>query len=295
MKRVGKDLYIFVSVVLIFLLAVQAEAQQTVSIEEIKISLYIESLEKGEFFVDDELSAGGRIYFNPKEIICTYKDIDSVKMVIGELTGIPAIEVYLNAQATLALAKVSEENIGKRIIIMANNQLLNAPYIQNALTFGRFSVVKGLEVEEVERLLQGIKQSIYQGAKMPTAELTWERPQKFYEAFALLDSALLLKDERALYHLLHKDLRFTHSNGWIQTKRELLTDLKKEKISYKKIDLIEIDDTQHLENMVAVRRISSLTVEYLKDVFDIQLSILEVWTNDSGKWQLWIRQETQIK
>src|SRR6187402_3138130 len=51
-----------------------------------------------------------------------------------------------------------------------------------------------------------------------------------------LDKALLQKDEAVLKSVLHKDLSYGHSNGWIQSKADILNDFTSGKLTYDKIE-----------------------------------------------------------
>jgi hypothetical protein len=51
-----------------------------------------------------------------------------------------------------------------------------------------------------------------------------------------LDKALLQKNEKVLQSVLHKDLSYGHSNGWIQSKGDILNDFTSGKLTYSKIE-----------------------------------------------------------
>ena len=55
-------------------------------------------------------------------------------------------------------------------------------------------------------------------------------------AMQQLDKALLQKDETVLNSVLHKDLSYGHSNGWIQSKSDILNDFTSGKLTYSKIE-----------------------------------------------------------
>src|ERR1043165_6731701 len=56
------------------------------------------------------------------------------------------------------------------------------------------------------------------------------------DAMQKLDKALLQKDEVILKSVLHKDVSYGHSNGWIQSKDDILHDFKSGKLTYIKIE-----------------------------------------------------------
>lgn len=45
------------------------------------------------------------------------------------------------------------------------------------------------------------------------------------------------KNLDSLDHLIHSDLRYIHSNGWIENKQEVLMNLKTEHLKYHKVDV----------------------------------------------------------
>src|SRR4051812_7067196 len=54
-------------------------------------------------------------------------------------------------------------------------------------------------------------------------------------AVAYFDRALVSKDSAALKQLLSDDLSYGHSNGWIQSKKDVIGDLYNGKLTYKAI------------------------------------------------------------
>ena len=56
------------------------------------------------------------------------------------------------------------------------------------------------------------------------------------EVMEQLDKALLQKDENVLQTVLHKEASYGHSNGWIQSKSDILNDFKSGKLTYNKIE-----------------------------------------------------------
>ena len=55
-------------------------------------------------------------------------------------------------------------------------------------------------------------------------------------AMQQLDKALLQKDETVLKSVLHQDLSYGHSNGWVQSKSDVLNDFISGKLTYSKIE-----------------------------------------------------------
>jgi hypothetical protein len=51
-----------------------------------------------------------------------------------------------------------------------------------------------------------------------------------------LDKALLEKDAGVLKTVLHKELSFGHSNGWVQTRDDIMNDFTSGKLTYNKFE-----------------------------------------------------------
>ncbi|MDQ3550766.1 MAG: nuclear transport factor 2 family protein, partial [Bacteroidota bacterium] len=56
------------------------------------------------------------------------------------------------------------------------------------------------------------------------------------EAAIKLEKALIQKDTVTLKQLLHNDVSYGHSNGWVETKGDIIKDLYNGKLAYKKIE-----------------------------------------------------------
>jgi hypothetical protein len=107
------------------------------------------------------------------------------------------------------------------------------------------------------------------------------------------DNALLNQDSMSLKRLLHNNLVYGHSNGWMETKRELISDLFNGKISYKKIT------PGHKEmmvdgNTVAARMDADIDAEMEGKVLSFKLKILQVWVWKNKHWELFARQSVKI-
>ena len=111
------------------------------------------------------------------------------------------------------------------------------------------------------------------------------------EAVNRLDQALLKKDTVTLKQLLHKDLSYGHSNGWVQNRQDVIMDLVNGKFSYQKI---ESRDQQWKagKDWATVR--STTAVQYLLNGKEgtLNLHVLQVWIKTNKGWQLMARQST---
>ncbi len=113
------------------------------------------------------------------------------------------------------------------------------------------------------------------------------------EAIAKLDKALIAKDTVILKQLLHKDLSYGHSNAWVETKVELLTDLYNGKLDYNKIDS---KDLQWIVNKDWATVRSTAEVDFTLDAkpANLKLHIMQVWLKTNKGWQMIARQSTKL-
>lgn len=113
------------------------------------------------------------------------------------------------------------------------------------------------------------------------------------EAAVKLDKALIEKDTVVLKQLLHKDLTYGHSNGWVQTKGDVMKDLGSGKMAYNKIESKDAKWT--ISTSVATLR-TATDVEYSLDdkKGELHLHILQVWLKTNKGWQLLSRQSTKL-
>ncbi len=107
------------------------------------------------------------------------------------------------------------------------------------------------------------------------------------------DKALLIKDSTVLKKLLHEQVTYGHSNGWVQTKKEVIGDLYNGKITYKKIASGELE--VKIEGTVAaVRGTTDVDVEMAGKLISLKLKVLQVWTWRKGNWELFARQSVKM-
>ena len=84
-------------------------------------------------------------------------------------------------------------------------------------------------------------------------------------------------------------LSYGHSNGWVQTKTDIIKDFETGYISYQdfKEDSISILINDHLAN---VRFIADVTATLKGTVSKFHLKVLEVWVKKGKRWLLFGRQ-----
>ena len=115
------------------------------------------------------------------------------------------------------------------------------------------------------------------------------------EAMTNLDKALINKDEAALAQLLHDDVSYGHSNGWVQNKTDIINDLKSGKLAYTNIENESAMIVAINKQWATVRTNTNAEGKAPNgNAFQMKLHILEVWLKTKTGWQLIARQSTKL-
>jgi len=111
-----------------------------------------------------------------------------------------------------------------------------------------------------------------------------------------LDEALIRKDTTMLSGLLHANLTMGHSNGWLETKPDLLQTLASGELTYKTILKSSAVTVFHQSDSLAVTR-RNIDVNGLlqENAFEVQLNVMEIWIFENNRWQLLARQSVNRK
>ncbi|HMC98726.1 MAG TPA: nuclear transport factor 2 family protein [Ferruginibacter sp.] len=102
--------------------------------------------------------------------------------------------------------------------------------------------------------------------------------------------ALVSKNTASIDKQTDKALSYGHSNGWIQTKKEVIDDLGNGKIEYHsfKEDSINVSINDKMAN---VRFVADIDATFRgTHINNLHLKVLEVWVRRNKKWVLFARQ-----
>jgi len=108
-----------------------------------------------------------------------------------------------------------------------------------------------------------------------------------------LDKALLQKDETVLKSVLHKDLSFGHSNGWIQTRSDILNDFANGKLTYNKFENNTSAIVTISKEYATVKTNTNAEGVVNGTVFKLTLHIMQFWVKTKKGWQLIARQSAK--
>ena len=101
--------------------------------------------------------------------------------------------------------------------------------------------------------------------------------------------ALVNKNTVSINQQTDKALSYGHSNGWVETKDEVIKDLETGYISYQ---AIKEDSITVLINgtMANVRFVADITATMKEATNSFHLKVLEVWAKKGKRWVLFARQ-----
>lgn len=109
---------------------------------------------------------------------------------------------------------------------------------------------------------------------------------------AAFDKALVEKDSVTLKLLLNEQVKYGHSNGWIENKKEVIADLYNGTLTYKKINTT-VPDIVIAGNTAAVRTNVEIEAEMTGTAMSFKLKVLQVWIWKGKHWTLLARQSVK--
>ena len=112
-------------------------------------------------------------------------------------------------------------------------------------------------------------------------------------AMQQLDKALLQKDEKVLQTVLHKDASYGHSNGWIQSKNDILNDFTSGKLTYNKIENNSLAIINISKKYATVKTNTNAEGVVNGTAFKLTLHIMQFWIKTKKGWQLIARQSAK--
>ncbi|HET6766101.1 MAG TPA: nuclear transport factor 2 family protein [Chitinophagaceae bacterium] len=112
-------------------------------------------------------------------------------------------------------------------------------------------------------------------------------------AMQQLDKALLQKDEKALQTVLHKEVSYGHSNGWIQNKNDILNDFTSGKLIYNKIENNSSAIVAISKKYATVKTNTNAEGAVNGVAFNLRLHIMQFWIKTKKGWQLIARQSAK--
>ena len=101
--------------------------------------------------------------------------------------------------------------------------------------------------------------------------------------------ALVAKNTVSINQQTDKALSYGHSNGWVETKTDMIKDLETGVISYQGFKEDSMTITMN-GNMANVRFVAEVSATLKGTASTFRLKVLEVWVKKSKRWVLFGRQ-----
>jgi len=113
------------------------------------------------------------------------------------------------------------------------------------------------------------------------------------DAMQKLDKALIEKDNATLEVVLYKDLSYGHSNGWVQSKADVMNDFKSGKLAYNKIENNSSAIVNINKKWATVKMNTNAEGAVNGTSFKMTLHVMQVWIKTKKGWQLMARQSAK--
>lgn len=101
--------------------------------------------------------------------------------------------------------------------------------------------------------------------------------------------SLVKKNTVSINQQTDKALSYGHSNGWVETKAELMKNLETGYISYHSFNEDSITVKMN-GNLASVRFVADIDVTFKSTTVVYHLNVLEVWVKKGKRWLLFARQ-----
>lgn len=105
--------------------------------------------------------------------------------------------------------------------------------------------------------------------------------------------ALVAKNTVSINQQTDKALSYGHSNGWVQTKSDIIKDFESGLISYQSFREDSIFIAMN-GNMANVRFVADIAATMKGTNYNFHLKVLEVWVKKGKRWLLFARQAVRI-
>ena len=106
--------------------------------------------------------------------------------------------------------------------------------------------------------------------------------------------ALVKRNTVSINQQTDRALSYGHSNGWVETKEDLIKDLETGYISYQKINEDSISILMN-GDMANVRFLADISATMKGTSSSFKLKVLEVWIKKSKRWLLFARQAVKVQ
>ena len=102
--------------------------------------------------------------------------------------------------------------------------------------------------------------------------------------------ALVNKNKMILDKFTHPDLSYGHSNGWLETKTDIIKDNQTGYLIYESYKEDSIKTTV-VDHVAYIRFIADIRAGFKdQEIKDNHLKVVEVWIRENDAWKILVRQ-----
>lgn len=124
-------------------------------------------------------------------------------------------------------------------------------------------------------------------------DLVGQKQSSINELASALHQALINRNEIQLDKLLHEDLSYGHSNGWVEHKSELLNNNRTKYLIYEHITMDSLTITK-FKNISILRFKAVYDIVFNGKNISIPLHVCQIWVKTKRTWKLLARQSTKL-
>ena len=116
--------------------------------------------------------------------------------------------------------------------------------------------------------------------------------QKLLTTVKEFHQALVNKNTISINQQTDKALSYGHSNGWVETKTDMIKNLETNYISYQSFKEASIEVSSN-GNIANVRFLAAIEASLKDSRITYNLKVLEVWVKKGKRWLLFARQSVK--
>lgn len=111
---------------------------------------------------------------------------------------------------------------------------------------------------------------------------------------ALSNAVFATKDSTTMKDLVSNQLTYGHSGGNVEDKQAMVHNASVSKTVYKNSELEKLSIDVDKKSAVVRHTFRAISVDEKGTESPLNLSLLQVWKKEGGKWRLWARQAVKI-
>ena len=114
------------------------------------------------------------------------------------------------------------------------------------------------------------------------------------KALQAFEKALVAKDDIEIEKRIENKASFGHSNGWVQSKEDVLKDMKSGYLVYLKISPVSVSIQMKDKKNALVKERMAVEGNLNGTNFASNLFVLQWWRKTGGVWKLVMRQSAKV-